>query len=347
MGLPILILVDYRRAFWSSTRNLGTICSLDVAALCREFRALGHDVEVCEFADLDLSREDLRGRPVIYTSSEDAEGHYKRYIEAKVFGLRLAGAHPIPEPELLLAHHDKVMMESVRHALLGAAPGQLESFTYGTFEEYQARLRAWADNPVVVKPAQGAGARGVTLVRGTREAVAAGRRISRSFHLREEIGEYVRRCRSRGYVHRSRHRRSIVVQRYVPGLTGDYKVLRYGDCYYVVARANRPHDFRASGSGRLDYRPHERVDVKPVLDVAAAWSEAIGSPFCSLDVARVDGSATDCYLIEFQCVNFGPAAAENSSCCYRRTADGWERTDERCDLERVFARAASEHVRRA
>jgi hypothetical protein len=28
MGSPLLLLVDYRRAFWSSTRNLNSRCSL-------------------------------------------------------------------------------------------------------------------------------------------------------------------------------------------------------------------------------------------------------------------------------------------------------------------------------
>lgn len=345
MGSPILVLIDYRRAFWSSTRNVDTLCSLDVERLRTELTKLGHDVEVLEFAELDLSREDLRGRHVIYTSSEDVGAHYKRYIEAKILGLSMLGAHPIPEPELLLAHHDKVMMESVRQARLRNTPGQLASHAYGTLEEFQLNSYDWAAGPAVMKPAEGAGSRGVSLVRNRKEAIRTARRLSRSFSLRANAGELARRWRHRGYVRRSWHRRPVVVQQFLPNLVGDYKVLRYGNRFYILGRSNRPNDFRASGSGRLDYAPHESLDITAVLDAAELWSDAIGSPYCSLDVAFDPANNIDPHLIEFQCVNFGPATAENSSGYYVMGADGWTRVEDTCDLESVFAMATSAHIR--
>jgi len=344
MGYSIIMLVDYRGAFWSSTRNVDALCSLDVPRLRDALTDLGHGVEVLEFADLDLARPDLRGKYVIYTSSEDKDAHYKRYIEAKVIGLGMVGARPIPDPRLLLAHHDKVMMESVRRARLGNAAGQPVSRTFGTLEEFRRRLDEWPSRPAVLKPAQGAGSRGVTLISGRKASLRAARRLMRSSGLWETALELVRRVRRRNYVPRSLHRRGVVIQQFLPGLQGDYKVLRYGERFYALGRANRPDDFRASGSGRLDYAPGEKADVVPLLDAAKAWSDALGSPYCSLDIAFDPTADVEPNLIEFQCVAFGPATAENSTGFFLHGADGWTRVEETCDLERVFAQATSSYI---
>ena|SRR5665647_466986 len=345
MGSRILLLTDYRQAFWSSTRNVRSLCSLDVERIRTELTGLGHDVEVLEFAELDLSRQDLRGTYVVYTSSEDPDAHYKRYIEALVFGLRMLGAYPIPEPELLLAHHDKVMMESVRQARLRHIPGQLESHAYGTLEEFRAYASYWTAGPAVMKPAHGSGSRGVSLISDHKDGLRAAGRLSRSFSPRDNATELAKRLLRPNHVRRSWHRRSIVVQQFLPNLAGDYKILRYGDRFYALGRSNRPNDFRASGSGRLDYAPHEKLDITPMLDAARLWSDAIGSPYCSLDIAFDPEDGTHPHLIEFQCVNFGQATAENSSAYYSMGPDGWTRVEETCDLESVFAMATSAYIR--
>ncbi len=109
------------------------------------------------------------------------------------------------------------------------------------------------------------------------------------------------------------HLGSFVSQDFVPGLRGDFKVLRYGTRFYAIARKNRPDDFRASGSGVLDFRPEEWHDMTPVLDSAWAWSECMASPFVSMDIGHApETSGATPVLIEFQCVSFGPSAIENS-----------------------------------
>jgi hypothetical protein len=344
MGTPLLVLVDYRGAFWSSVRTMDTLCSMDVDRLRVALTALGHEVEVRQFADLDLARDDLAGLPVLYTSSEDDNAHYKRYIEAVVFSLRRKGAHPIPDPELLMAHHNKVMMEMLRSVLLTGAGGQPASRAFGTFEELEARSQRWTSWPAVVKPASGAGSTGVSLARNRTEYLRVARRLTRSLHIREVAREVYYTARRAGYRRRSLHRRGVVIQQFLPGLTGDFKVLRYGHRFYLLSRQNRPNDFRASGGGLLDFRPGSTADLTPVLDAAAAWSDAIGAPFCSMDIAYDTVASPEPALIEFQCVSFGPVTAENSSGHYRQEPGGWVRVEGPCDLERVFAEAASEHA---
>jgi len=341
---PILILVDYRQAFWSSTRNMRYFASLDVDRIRDVLTDLGHAVEVLEFAELDLSKGNLAGMYVIYTSSEDNSAFYKRFIEGKIVGLEMLGAHPIPRLGLLLAHHDKATMESVRHALLGSATGQPASRAFGTLEEYRRYGQDWPSESAVLKPSHGAGSRGVALVHDRRSALRAVRRLTRSSTMPETALEYARRLRRRNYVPRSLHRRAVVIQQFLPGLQGDFKVLRYGQRFYALARANRPGDFRASGSGRLDYAPERTTDMTPILDAAKAWSDVLGSPYCSLDIAYDPAAGVEPHLIEFQCVMFGPATAENSTGFYDLTDEGWTRTEEVCDLERVFAEATSSYI---
>ena len=64
-----------------------------------------------------------------------------------MFSLRRKGARPIPDPELLMAHHDKVMMELLRSVLLAGTSGQPAAHAFGTFEELEARSRSWTQWP--------------------------------------------------------------------------------------------------------------------------------------------------------------------------------------------------------
>ena len=49
------------------------------------------------------------------------------------------------------------------------------------------------------------------------------------------------------YHRASVHNRKFIVQNYIDGLSGDYKVLKYGSKFYSLYRKNRDNDFRASG----------------------------------------------------------------------------------------------------
>lgn len=340
----ILLLTDYRGAFWASTRNAATLSTLDVSRISSELTDRGHTVQVSPLADPSLLDPDVTGAYAIYTSSEDTNLLYKRYIEAQITGLRLAGVHVIPDPELLYAHHDKIMMEVVRRTRLAGTPGQLLSQTFGTFEDFERAWVARPDVPVVLKPSYGAGSSGVALARTSEAALRLARRLSRSYFAAETTIELARRFRRPTYAARSLHRRGFVVQEFLPGLSGDLKVLRYGRRFYVIRRGNRPGDFRASGSGRLTYSPDEIGDITAVLDAALVWSDSLGSPYASLDIAYAPTVGIEPHLIEFQCVNFGPAAAENSVGYYARGPSGWQFVEEPCDLEGVFAEATSDFI---
>jgi hypothetical protein len=78
--------------------------------------------------------------------------------------------------------------------------------------------------------------------------------------------------RARGYV---------LFQEFMPGNTGDTRVTVIGDRAFGFVRANRPGDFRASGSGRIDHDP-ARVDLRCVK-IAFAVAVRIGSQSMAFD----------------------------------------------------------------
>ena len=60
-------------------------------------------------------------------------------------------------------------------------------------------------------------------------------------------------------------KKKIIIQDYISGLDGDYKVLIYDKKYYVLRRYNCKNDFRASGSGIFVF---EENIPRAVLDFA-------------------------------------------------------------------------------
>ena len=69
---------------------------------------------------------------------------------------------------------------------------------------------------------------------------------------------------------------SLIIQTFIPGLQGDYKVLFFGDKYYMMYRKNREHDFRASGSG--NFFPVPENDHEGLLNFARRVSKEIRLP---------------------------------------------------------------------
>jgi glutathione synthase/RimK-type ligase-like ATP-grasp enzyme len=124
----------------------------------------------------------------------------------------------------------------------------------------------------------------------------------------------------------------VVVQKFIPGLDCDYKVLIFGDKYFAVKRGIRENDFRASGSGKLQW---ENPPLE-VLDYAREMQQKFKVPFISLDIA-IDTDKT-CYLFEFQGTAFGPATLTAGKKCFR-FENGWKEYEGPFHLEEEYAYA--------
>ncbi len=124
----------------------------------------------------------------------------------------------------------------------------------------------------------------------------------------------------------------VVVQEFVPGLECDYKVLVFGDKYFVVKRGIRENDFRASGSGKLQWE----IPPIEVLDYAKVMMHIFSVPFISLDIG-ID-KQKKCYLFEFQGTAFGPATLTAGDKYFYKT-DRWEIKEGKFNLEEEYAYA--------
>lgn len=337
MHQQIYLLVDYRGAFYSTIRNCWGLCSYDLDLVRAEFQKLGYAVVVLPYSEVDLRKINFKNHLVAYQSAEDPDSRYKDYLEDLLLGIQLQGGVLVPPFHCFRAHHNKVFMEVLRDLANDPQIRRPKSKTFGTLEDFQK----WdGEYPKVIKKAWGAGSSGVQLAKSHAEAIEIARRFSKSATFAEQIKEYYRRWRrgKLGYVPASLHRNKFVVQDFVPGLEGDFKVLVFWDKYYVVARKNRPGDFRASGSGLLSWPENPPSEL---LDFARRVFEHFKVPMASLDIALSDCGPV---LIECQFVSFGPAAMEKSKWHFRSGAQGWEKIDEPSVPEVEFARSIASFV---
>lgn len=334
----VTLLTDYKGHFGSKHAAVPYRSGFDRDLLARSFEALGYRADFLSFCDVDFRGRDLRGHPFLYTSAEDQGLHYKAFVEDIVLGLQAAGAWVIPNFFLLRAHHNKVFMEILRDLESPGGASSPASRSFGTLEDLRSRLGEIA-LPTVVKAAAGSMGKNVFLCRTRAALLRAAARVSASRHLRSDLWDLGRKLRRRGYVRESLHRRRFVVQPFLPGLTSDWKVLVYGRKFYVLMRRARPGDFRASGSGRLEFIPK----VPPaVLDFAEKVFRHFAIPQISLDIA-VDGDKLR--LFEFQTVYFGTTTIDEAPFHFERSATGWQRIDGRSRVEEEFARSVAEHLR--
>jgi hypothetical protein len=336
MSTPILLLTDYRGYLYSSTRAWDAC--VRVERVCEGLRQAGFEPSVRQFADIDFRAESFAGLHIVYQSAEDPDLLYKSYLTDVLLGLLIAGANLIPRFPLFYAHHNKVFMEILREVGGVEHIRTLRSRQFGTLEEFAARV-ALQPGELVLKPSAGSLSTGIVRAKGERQKIAAARRMSRSGTWYDHLKDVVkRRVRDPWHI-TSNHRNKFVTQSFLPGLDHDYKILVYGDKYYVLVRRNREDDFRASGSGLFRWPE----DVSPVLlDFARLTFERFDCPFIALDIA-FDGAA--CHLLEMQFVMFGTLTLERSTFYFTRGAGGWHTVAETPDLDREFTASIVRYLR--
>lgn len=351
----LLILTAYDGKFavrLNGSKEHHTDGSMDVAKLAGLFRAQGMTVETAEFAGVDLSR-DWRGWYVIYASREDNGFFYKGYIEDVLLALQEAGAVLIPDFTAFRAHSDKALQELLRRGFRDEMLRTPSAVAIGELSELD-RVKGQVRYPAVVKIAGGSGSRGVAMVKNEQELrETAVRFMAHTYHdfsntRRLRLGLFGKRLLRRITGRRvgnevlfpKEYTNKIIIEEFVPGLTGDYKVLYFGGKYYCLHRLNREDDFRASGSGRFVY-PETVEEVRPVLDLARRAAEEFGLPLMSLDIGR---NEERCYLLEYQFVFFGPYTLQYSTHYFTFENGDWTRVDAASDLEEEFTAAVGRFI---
>lgn len=304
--------------------------NLDVARMGRLFDTAGYRLKIMQFKDIDFQSDNYEGRNILYQSAEDRGLLYKDYIEDILLGLNFQGARLIPDIYKFRAHHNKVFMEILRSLSNCPDLQGISSHAYGTLEDFMSDLDR-LPTCFVLKPASGSLSTGIRFKEGRRSQLRYARRLSSSLNLLDFAKRALNTIITKDYRKKSLHRRKFIVQEFVPGLEGDFKVLVYGKKYYVLQRRNRKHDFRASGSGVFSFPV---VPPSGLLDFAAAIFNYFRVPFISLDIAKCG----DAYvLLEFQFLCFGNYTIERSKFYFSAmTPNNWAKIDEKPDLEREF-----------
>jgi len=325
----IIILTDYLNYFYSSaTRKIST---MDCQKISDLLRSAGFDVSIMNFCEIDFRKDDYSGTYILYTSQEDRDLKYKDFIEDILLGLKEKGAILIPEFKYFRSHHNKVFMEIVREISQLEEIKNIRSRFFGTFEEFE-KFGKNISLPAVIKPASGAVSEGVSLI-NERNYKKIAKSVSFSFNLEYFIKNTVKKIINHHRLPKSLHRNKFITQNFVNGLSGDFKVLVYGEKYYVLERKNRKNDFRASGSGKLEFPLEVK---KELLDFAERVYSKFYLPFISLDIAEKNG---EFFLIEFQALMFGNYTLEKSEHYFAKEDGVWSKKQEGSVLEEEFCRS--------
>ena len=346
----LTIITDEDSDFLVSKADFRNFTSMDVDRIANWFREHEYSVKVCRFSEVDLNIN-YTGHIILYQTSEAPGNFYKRYIEDLIYILEEQGAIALPGHRYLKAHHDKVFMEFLRIGFTEESLKTIKSFCYGSWVD---ALNYSGNFPVVIKQASGSAGKGVYLAHDMNEyrrlVKKAGRIIIASglydlalTWIKNRIKKLIKRIypsRS-GYVgyNTTPVSNPVVVQNFISGMAGDYKVLYFGGRFYCMYRKNRENDFRASGSGQFFDVPDK--DLEALLDFARKLTLEIHFPVIGMDIG-FDGSTY--HLIEFQMIHVGTSALQRSGFWHEHHEGRWIRFNGTSDLEDEFCRSMHEFV---
>jgi glutathione synthase/RimK-type ligase-like ATP-grasp enzyme len=332
----IFLFTDYRDKYYSSTRYRGA--GVDIDRLKSYFRNHNLELIVVPFSEIDFQNQNYNDQWVLYQSSEDPGLSYRSYIDDVVFGLYLQGAKLIPGFSRFKAHHNKHFMEILRDISIIPEIKNIHSERYGTYEDYLKGFEKVKEKTFVLKLSSTSKSKGVFLLKNLKDKLNLPKKISRTFSLKnlQYFIEKIKTGNNPLYI--SNNRNKFILQPFINGLNGDYRIVIYNDKYYVLYRKNRINDFRASGSMRFDY---DIVLPEGLLDFSKKIFDGFDVPYIALDIGVKD---KEFFVFEFQFLSFGQYTLEKSKFFYQLEEGGWEKINEEPDLEREITTSVTNYI---
>lgn len=315
----IIALTDYKNRFGSKYFDVPYRSGMDKLLLKKIFNLNGYEIQFEYFHNVDIrDLNKYKDTTILYTSSEDFGYHYKSYIEDVVFALETVGANLIPKYVYLRANNNKVYMEFLKTSILKDC--NFYSKHYGSLKDLLIDVDSIVF-PVVLKKAEGASGTDVFLVNNKKELIKTIKKIKDYNYFIEDIKDFIRSCYHRDYIRESIYRNKFILQPFIPNLKNDWKVLIFGEMYFVLNRGVRKNDFRASGS-KTNYKTDIEADMPMgLLDYAKSIYDKMNVPHLSLDIVY-DGKCF--YLIEFQAIYFGTSTINMSHHYFKNVNQNWE-----------------------
>ena len=325
----IIILTDYRGLYRQDIRRTKGI---DLKAFINTFEKAGFPVKCIDYNQLinKIDWPSIKDSYIVYTSSESQE--YKNYIEDIMYELNKKNVL-IPKFEILKCHENKNFQELYKKEL---GIKSLNSLVFATLRDLKKNL-ASIEYPVVIKKHYGAGAISVYRAFDQKQLFKIVKKLNRRYdfwlYYLKRIYQKVKGIRDVDLTREEKYIGRFILQPYVANLDCDWKVLVFGEKYYVLRRGVRDNEFRASGSGKFSYE----IPPTELLDFAKKIFDIMKVPFLSLDLCM--DSEGNVYLIEFQGLHFGPYTLINSDQYFVNTDDQWKLIEGKSELSSEYANA--------
>lgn len=329
----IYLLTDYKNHFGSKWDSNPYRSGFDLDLLSNIFKNYNYFIIIIEMSDAQ-KLDKIEGEIFLYTSSEDIGYYYKSFIEDVILYLELRGAKVIPYFKYLRANNNKSFMELIRGEFDFKGIHTLNSYTFGTLTKLK-NISSTLTYPVVLKKSSGAMSSGVYLAKNEKDLISKVKRVTKTDSVLLRIKEFLRTFKHNGYVPDTTYRKKFVIQEFVSGLSSDYKILIFGNRYYIFERPTRKNDFRASGSGNKSYIYGSDVHCPSgIFEFAQNVYHSMNVPHLSIDVAYDDEQF---YLIEYQAIYFGTVGVVKSDGFYLKNEEQWKFQKEDLRLEQIYA----------
>lgn len=282
-------------------------------------------VPVDKLLDITLNHNDI----VIYTSSD--EERIRAYLRDVLY-IVSKKCTIVPSYETLLAHENKGFQQLLRNE---KHFGDLEGNYSFDFDDLSSEF------PYVYKQVTGAGSSGVSLIKDETNLKSV-KKDDFKLTLKRKVINYARKIKLSTedfsiYNYRNKGFNLYVTQEFIEGLSYDYKVLVFGNRYYILKRNVKKNDFRASGSGDFSFEDAPEI----LLSYAKNIYNTLDLPYASLDLAI---SNDKCKLIEYQGLNFGPYTLLESPGYYLDNGDDWSYVKDSSNLEENYSLALSFYI---
>jgi glutathione synthase/RimK-type ligase-like ATP-grasp enzyme len=336
----INILIDYKNRFQYKCGSIPYRSGMDKLMLQKYFKEKGYTVKFFHFSEINFNTMNFKEQIVLYTSSEDIGYHYKSYIEDIILGLQLQGAILIPDYKYLRANNNKVFMEILRKIIGNPELDSLKSSHIGVISDLKKSLFFQNDEfGYVIKTAEGAMSRGVSLAKNYKELIRKSKKVSKTKNLYTDLRDIARKILFRNYKMESKYRQKFIIQEFIPNLQNDWKVLVYWDKAYILKRYTRKNDFRSSGSGNFFFE----IDFpEGILDFALKIQKIMKLPCISLDICFDNKNF---HVVEFQAIYFGTTTLVKSPFYYERQENRWVLIEKKSILEEVYVSCIDSYIK--
>jgi len=282
---------------------------LNLFELEKEFNQYGIQLNYEEITELVKTNTFLENRTIWCSSSQHPDE--KKFIENYLRLIQEKNSFIVSE-NLQRAHEDKGFAY-----LLGEKYGinQVESIYIDNYTKINDSFEGKTEK-VVVKHTHGSSSQGVFLLEKNQKKYKPGiinypkQRLNIVRLLKDYFGLLITKrisfdlyCENKNYVKKHRNR-SLLVQRFIPNLKYDYKVLVFYDRAVILKRYIKKRDFKASGSGLFGPVTNLNTESLQLLNEAKRTAEKLDAPFISIDFL-IDKNTPK--IIEYQVTHFGPA----------------------------------------